>query len=350
VSYEFVKAVAESRGAGALVTVIETRGSAPRHSGARMLVRRTGEPLGTVGGGKVEERAREAGLACIERKGSQTVTVEMQGTIAEGPELLCGGMSRMLAEFIDDARPYQAAMERLGRGERVLLLRALGRAADGAPCAVSRTLLDEGGALILDGGVPFEPARAAQCLQTGKPALAEAESVFYDPIFPEEKLLVLGGGHVGQALAELAVKLDFAVTVADERAEFADPRRFPHGVQALSGSYQESIRGFPFDAATYVVVVTHSHVRDLECVRAILSRRYRYAGFIGSARKTKLLREQLKADGFPQQRIDALHAPIGLAISAETPAELAVSILGELVAVRRNADPRGSMSAAHGAH
>jgi xanthine dehydrogenase accessory factor len=346
VSYDFVKAVAESGGAGALVTVIETRGSAPRHSGARMLVRRKGAPLGTVGGGKVEERAREAGLKCIERKGSQTLTVEMQGSSAEGPDLLCGGTCRMLAEFIDDARPYQAALARLERGERVLLLRALGRAADGAPASVTRTLLDEGGAVVVDGGVQYEPARAAQCLQTGKPALAEAEGVFYDPLFPEEKLLILGGGHVGQALAELAVKLDFAVTVADERPEFADSRRFPPGVRALSRSYQESIRSFPFDAATYVVVLTHSHVRDLECVRAILSRRYRYAGFIGSARKTKLLREQLKADGFPQGKLDALHAPIGLAIRAETPAELAVSILGELVAVRRNADPRGSMSAA----
>ena len=97
------------------------------------------------------------------------------------------------------------------------------------------------------------------------------------------------------------------------------------------------MRSFPFDSATYVVMVTRGHLTDLECVRALLPRKYRYAGFIGSERKAKLLREQLAADGFEQAKIDALHAPIGLAINAETPAELAVAILAEIVAVRRHA-------------
>jgi xanthine dehydrogenase accessory factor len=100
------------------------------------------------------------------------------------------------------------------------------------------------------------------------------------------------------------------------------------------------VQDFPFDSATYAVMVTRGHLSDLECVRAVLTRTYRYAGFIGSERKARLLREQLARDGFAQEKIDSLHAPIGLAIKAETPAELAVAILAELVAVRRNAEIR----------
>jgi xanthine dehydrogenase accessory factor len=87
-------------------------------------------------------------------------------------------------------------------------------------------------------------------------------------------------------------------------------------------------------------MVTRGHLTDLECVRAVISRTYRYAGFIGSHRKAKLLREQLRQDGHPPDKIAALHAPIGFAIGAETPAELAVAILGEIISVRRHAEER----------
>ena len=107
--------------------------------------------------------------------------------------------------------------------------------------------------------------------------------------------------------------------MADDRKEFSAAGRFPPGAQAVCGSYAETIGKFPFDSATYVVMVTRGHLTDLECVRAVLAKKYRYAGFIGSERKAKLLREQLRSDGFDQEKIDALHAPIGLDIKAETP-------------------------------
>jgi xanthine dehydrogenase accessory factor len=94
------------------------------------------------------------------------------------------------------------------------------------------------------------------------------------------------------------------------------------------------------------VVVTRGKASDLECMRAILGRTYRYAGFIGSTRKAKILLDQLREDGFPREKVAAVHSPIGLDIKAETPAEIAVSILAELVAVRRNAGARGSLSGA----
>ncbi|HET7838299.1 MAG TPA: XdhC family protein, partial [Rectinemataceae bacterium] len=149
----------------------------------------------------------------------------------------------------------------------------------------------------------------------------------------------LGGGHVGMAIADIAVGLGFSTTVVDDREEMADPTRFPRGVRAVhaAAGYAEAIAGLSLDAASYAVVVTRGHAYDLECVRALLKRSYRYLGMIGSSRKTRMILEQAKAEGFDPAKVDALFAPVGLDIAAETPQEIAVCILGEIIAVRRNA-------------
>jgi xanthine dehydrogenase accessory factor len=346
VSYEIIRTIAQSRDDAALVTIIDVRGSVPRHAGSKMLVRKSGEIIGTIGGGRGEATAIAAAFACIAQRQSSLLTVEMQGTQAVGQEMLCGGTNRMLVEYVGDARPYKAAYEHLRKGERVLFVKRLDPGAGPRPQVIAVSVFDETGAI----GVPAasDGEARARCLRTGKPLLSEEEGLFYDPAFPEEKLLILGGGHVGRALAGFASALDFTVTVADDRQEFVAPGRFSPGVATLWGDYAEILRDFPVDSATYIVIVTHGHLHDLECVRAVLGRRYRYAGFIGSARKTRLLLEQVRSEGFPQEKIDGLRAPIGVDIRAETPEEIAISILGEMIATRRNVEARGSLSRGRG--
>jgi xanthine dehydrogenase accessory factor len=339
VSYEIVRAIARSRGGLSLVTIIDARGSVPRHPGSKMLVGRKGALLGTVGGGKGEALAIEAGRDCIARRRTQTLTVEMQGVAAEGQDLLCGGTNRMLVEHIGDTAMYRLALERLEKGERVLVVKNL----EG-----SAALLDETGAPLFGESPRFDADAVIRCLTGGKPAFNEEAGIFYDPFFPEEKLLILGAGHVGQAIAVFAVKLDFTVTVADDRPEFTAAGRLPPGVRGICGSYTDIVEKFHFDSATYVVIVTRGHLHDLECLRAVLRRTWRYAGFIGSARKASLLIEQVRHDGLDAEKIDAVHAPIGLDIKAETPEEIAISILGELIAVRRSTGSEGALSLSRG--
>ncbi|MGA2478576.1 MAG: XdhC family protein [Spirochaetia bacterium] len=353
-SYEIMKAIAGSRSPAALVTIIDVRGSVPRHPGTKMLVRRDAAVMGTVGGARGEAAAIAAAKECIQRRQSTLLTVEMQGTEAVGQEMICGGTNRMLIEYVGDTRMYRAAFERLRKGERVLFLKKIDLKAGDSQQDIAVSLFDENGAPAADGaaaaGAGTHNAETLErCLRTAKPVLSEDEGLFYDPAFPEEKLLILGGGHVGRALAGFAASLDFTVTVADDRQEFAAPGRFPPSVATQCGRYEEVLRDFPFDAATYVVIVTRGHLYDLECVRAVLGRRCRYAGFIGSARKTRLLLEQVRSEGFPAEKIEALHAPIGVDIRAETPEEIAISILGEMIAVRRNTEARGSISGGRGA-
>jgi xanthine dehydrogenase accessory factor len=336
-SYEIIKAIAETRGDLALVTVMDARGSVPRHPGSKMLVRGGAVFLGTVGGGKGEARAIGEAGECIQARKSAQLSLEFQGTMVEGQDMICGGTSIILIEYVADRTPYQIAFRKLEQGERVLIAKVLDHGAPEPAGSISVAVLDEKGAPLFGAIPPSVREGAEKCLDSGRPAFREEEKVFFDPVFPEEKLLILGGGYVGQAVAALAARLDFKITVADDRKEFSAAGRFPPGVQALCGSYTDMVNRFPFDSATYVVMVTRGHLTDLECVRAVLRKRYRYAGFIGSERKAQLLREQLRNDGFDQERIDALHAPIGLDIKAETPAELAVAILAQIIAVRRNA-------------
>lgn len=306
---ELVKAITEGPGAMALATVVDVKGSAPRHPGSKMLVSEAGI-LGTVGGGRGEARALEACRRCMEDGQSALLSVEMVGLDISGTDMVCGGSSTMLIERVLDRAPYRAALQRLQRGERVLFAKRL----EGGTVQVS--LLEQG---------------------EDRPRFDPGTVTFLDPVFPEEKLLILGGGHVARALAALAPGLGFSVTVVDDRPEFVAEGRFPPGVRTVQAAFEPAVAAFPFDAATYAVILTRGHLLDLACVRAVLGRPYRYAGFMGSARKTRLVIEQVLKDGCDPAKVATLCGPIGLDIGGETPEELAVAILAELIAVRRNA-------------
>lgn len=317
----------------ALCTVMQVKGSAPRHAGSWMLAGTGGLVGGSVGGGRGESLVLAAAREALADGKARVLVVEMQGLEAEGPDMVCGGTSRVLVEPLAAKAAYAAARDLLARGERVVVVR---RAATGESAVV-----DAAGAWTparLEGA---DETAAKRALEHGKPLLDEEAGVFYDPLLPPERLLVLGGGHVGRAVAAAAHAAGFAVTVADDRAEFLAPERYPAGVETRLGGYTDVVAAFPFDAATYVVIVTRGHLADLESLRAVLKRSWRYAGLIGSRRKVRLLTEQVLADGAEPEKVAAVHAPIGLDIGAETPEELAVAIVGELVAVRRGVPGAG---------
>jgi xanthine dehydrogenase accessory factor len=332
---EIVRAIATKTTDLVLCTILEVKGSAPRHAGSWMLVGPRGPIAGSVGGGRGESIALAASREKLGSRLPEILEVDMQGTEAEGPAMVCGGTVRVLVEPLSSPAPYEAALGLLQRGERALLVKRLstGETAvmDGSGQRVAGTL--EG----------TDPAAVRRAIDSGRPHLAAEEGLFFDPLLPSEKLLVLGGGHVGRAVAALSPALGFLVTVADDRPEFLESGRYPAGVATRCGPYTETISAFPFDPSTYVVIVTRGHLCDLECVRAVLGRPYRYAGFIGSRRKVRLLLDQVLSEGFDPARVEALCAPIGLDFGAETPEELGVAIAGELIAVRRGSSSLGAL-------
>jgi xanthine dehydrogenase accessory factor len=357
-STAIIRELAAGQGPVVLVTVVSTEGSVPRHAGSKMIVRADRSIAGTVGGGRPEAMAIETAMACMREGRDELISVEMQGADAEGKDLLCGGRILLLVEHVVDREVYREVSRLLGAGERSLLARritkgAAGAAAGGAICtpvAVSMVLLDGAGSRVAGDAVTVDAEAAARSAHSGRPRWVEEQSLFYDPLVPDEKLLIFGAGHVGKAIAAAAVGLGFAVTVADDRPEYLDPRRFPPGVATVSGSFTEIAHAYPWDGATYAVIVTRGHLFDLESVRAVLDKTWRYAGFMGSSRKVEMLLDQVRRDGADPATIDRLHAPIGIDIDAETPEEIAVSILAEIVAVRRGDGSRHPSSMSKGRH
>lgn len=159
----------------------------------------------------------------------------------------------------------------------------------------------------------------------------------YTRIFlPESRLIILGGGHIAQPLCAMAAMLDFAVTVVDDRIAFANSERFPKAVQVVCDSFASAISGLKIQTADYVCVITRGHRWDGACLRQILSGTLpSYLGMIGSKRRVEGLLSVLAEEGFSPDLLKRIHAPIGLKINAQTPAEIAVSICAELIAHRR---------------
>ena len=159
---------------------------------------------------------------------------------------------------------------------------------------------------------------------------------------PEDRLILLGGGHIAVPLCRIASLLDFSVTVVDDRPRFANTGRFPDAAQVVCGRFETVIRDLKIRPTDYVCVITRGHRWDKECLQVILGGPDpSYLGMIGSRRRVSGLLALLKEEGFDPERLAAIHTPIGLKIGAETPAEIALSICAEMVMHRRSHPTEG---------
>lgn len=171
--------------------------------------------------------------------------------------------------------------------------------------------------------------------------------VHVDPLLPAPHLYIVGAGHVGYQLGRIAAEAGFHVHVVDDRSKFANADRFPTA-EIIVEPIPEWVRGAEIPASAFVVVLTRGHQHDLEAMRALAARGVRYLGLIGSRAKVARIYDLLLGEGMPVDALERIHAPIGFDIGAVTPAEIAVSILAELIAVRRGADTAGlSMKRLH---
>ena len=148
-------------------------------------------------------------------------------------------------------------------------------------------------------------------------------------------LLIVGGGHIGQSLAGIASQVGFSVAVLDDREAFANAERFPTADRVICGDFAEELRRFPIDAHTYIVLVSRGHKQDELSLREVATSEAAYVGMIGSRRRVGAVLTHLTREGLPQEALGRVHTPIGLDIGAETPEEIAVSIIAQIISVRR---------------
>jgi xanthine dehydrogenase accessory factor len=151
-------------------------------------------------------------------------------------------------------------------------------------------------------------------------------------------LVVVGGGHVGQSIATIAAIAGFSVIVLDDREAFANQDRFPTADRVICGDFVEELRRLPIDGSTYVVLVSRGHKQDEDGLRQVVTSQAAYVGMIGSQRRVSTVLTHLAREGYPRDALERVHTPIGLDIGAETPDEIAVSVVAELIAVRRGGE------------
>lgn len=161
------------------------------------------------------------------------------------------------------------------------------------------------------------------------------DGILIEPYYPPTRMVILGGGHIAKSLVEFGAGLGFLITVVDDRPSFANQDRFPQANEIICQSFE---RCFPFlklNSATFVIIVTRGHRHDFLCLKEALKYDLAYLGMIGSRRRVKGIKEILLEQGYSGEQLNRLYAPIGLEIGALTPEEIAISILAQIIAVRR---------------
>jgi xanthine dehydrogenase accessory factor len=164
--------------------------------------------------------------------------------------------------------------------------------------------------------------------------LEDTVRVFINILTSETKLLICGAGHIAIPLAQFAHRVGFNITVLDDRPDFAHPSRFPN-CRVMAEDFTPALRARPLGPSTYVVVITRGHEHDTDCLTEILEKKTAYVGLIGSRRRVRIVLEMLAKAGIPDERLKKVFTPIGLPIGADSPEEIALSIVSELVCVRR---------------
>jgi xanthine dehydrogenase accessory factor len=324
-------------------SVVETRGSTPQKAGAAMLVFPDGRQVGTLGGGCVEAEVKRKALATLVGEGSahaEVLTFTLDDNYGWDDGLICGGRMSILADPIVSASEKLLAYYQTFHGfadTGIGCTEAVVVAPDHAPVG-SRYLFDVQGKLVDQVGETPLPELVRQGLipLEKRPKPWHQHGVAYLPILPRITLLIVGGGHVGQAVAKLGAEVDFDIWVLDDRDAYANATRFPTARRHLVGDIGQQLQALAPDItpSIYALIVTRGHAHDEEALYHLANTRAGYVGMIGSKRKIKLIYEDLLARGIAQPALDRVHAPLGFDIGSQTVPEIAVSILAELIACR----------------
>jgi xanthine dehydrogenase accessory factor len=311
----------------ALVSVVDAKGSVPRHAGAYMAVFADGSAEGTVGGGAVEHAAQAHAKEIMGGTG-EIRRYNLTREDAAGLGMICGGDVTLFFNPIQGGDEgaiavFEAVLAAMEARSPVWLTQAL------QPDGTVRMALYDANGLMLGEPSDSEPPKR------DVPVFEDGERVrFTDPVVRAGRALIFGGGHVSRALSPILESVGFPVFVFEDREEFSDIARFPGASGVTLCQFDDFLDGAAIGPEDFVVIVTRGHQADYEVLRQVLCTRAAYVGMIGSRAKVTATKEKLIADGFMWDNVARVYAPIGLAIGAETPEEIAVSIAAEMIKMR----------------
>jgi len=322
----------------AIVTVIQTWGSAPRPAGSAMALTAGGKIAGSVSGGCVEAAVVESGLRCLATGRPERLRFGVSDETAWSVGLACGGTIDLFVEPLRD-EALDAVRGAIGEGRSSAVATVVG----GTEELLGRRLrVSDDGRMTGSLGEGLDAAveaQAREALAGGAPRRLEATperpaEIFIDVLQPPPRLIVVGGVHIAIPLVAIAKTLGYRTVVVDPREAFGNAERFPDVDRIVSAWPDRALGEIGIDASTAVAVLTHDPKLDDPALAAALRSKAFYVGALGSRRTQEKRRQRLLEAGLDEAALSRLHAPIGLPIGGRSPGEIALSIMAQIVAAR----------------
>lgn len=332
----------------ALATVIRATGSAPRPAGGKLAVTPSGRMSGSVSGGCVEGAVYELALDVLKSGQPQVARYGISNELAWDVGLSCGGTIEVFVE------PFQGGFRDAINDElRHAIIQeeevALATVVSGAAIGAKLLTYADGRRTGTLGDPRLDDAVATDALEllvqgeagTSTYPTGDAEiDIYIESYLPPRRLVIVGAAHIAIPLVNSARELGYRTTVIDARELFATRERFPHADELIVAWPDEALATLPLGPQTDIVLLAHDPKFETPALDVALRSRASYIGAIGSRKTSAERKERLRESGFSEEQIARLHGPVGLDIGAKTPAEIAISILAEIIAVRDGRDQR----------
>lgn len=324
--------------------IIRQVGSAPRALGTRCIILKDGSIIGTIGGGLLEYKVQQRGKELFASGRTEIYNFKLTSADVAKSDMCCGGIVDVYMEPIfpdntDTVEIFCKVAALLKNEQRGTLISVIENGRLAGSCA-GHLLVAEDGSMA--GDLPDIAEHSAVLTKNNKVRLVElsqpARKLFVDPIHSPTELVLFGAGHIATFVAPMAKQVGFRVVVIDDREEFANYERFPGVDEIRVQSFVGIFDQLEVTNKSYFAILTRGHAHDRIVLQAALETDACYIGMVSSARKKALLYQALVDEGSSKERLEEVRTPIGLDIGAETPEEIAVSIVAELIQIRTKAE------------
>mgnify|MGYP001158785929 FL=1 len=328
-----------------IATVVNTKGSTPQKIGSKLLVRKDGSTIGTLGGGCVEGDIWFEAKTMLDENTDQESRYKdytLNQELAEQEGLVCGGTMFFLLDKLEPSeinikylRSLNNSLNGKEKGKAILTL--VNPANDKLNTGLKKTYDFDNISIIKNDQLFTNPKKILEAIisRQNKCIKLDDGNEWYVEIYSTPAtLLICGGGHIANSLAPLAYNLNFNVWITDDRKEFANNNRFPNAERIVNDLPENALKSLPVTENTYIIIATRGHRYDLVATQAAVNTDAKYIGLVGSMRKAILVFEELLKDGISEDRVKSIRSPVGLDLRGRSPDEIAVSIVAEMLMIR----------------
>jgi xanthine dehydrogenase accessory factor len=325
-----------------LASIISQEGSVPRHIGTKMVIDTDGNSYGTIGGGSIEADVIKEANSVLGGRQSRLMDFDLTSKNVDISGMICGGEATIILEYLGVTQEnidfFRSLHDAVLNGDEFTFI-TLFKNDDYTVTDISHCLLFNDGKIA--GHCPLTGADLEQLITKGRcPSTTTAVrfkgwQILLEPMHKTKTLYCFGAGHVAMPTAHIAALVGFRVVVVDDRAEFSNTERFPDAWEVrVIDDFNHALKDFYIDTDSFIVIITRDHLYDRVVLEQALKTAAGYIGMISSRKKRDTIYQALTAKGVKEEELARVHSPIGIDIDAETPEEIAVSIVAELIKER----------------